>query len=98
MKNRDYELEFPVLSSIKQENDTVTVNWSETPGADGYIVYRNEGNGFERVFETDTDLLFSDKDIEKGKTYTYTVLSYREDNGKRLYGNYDYKGLTIEVK
>lgn len=98
MKNRDYDLQFPVLSSIKQENDTVTVNWSEIPGANGYIVYRNEGNGFERVFETDTNLFFSDKDVEEGKTYTYTVLSYREDNGRRLYGNYDYKGLTIEVK
>ncbi len=98
MKNRDYDLALPKLVSLKQDKDSVTLEWEEVDGADGYIVYRKEENGFKRLAESSDPSSYKDESIEKGKTYVYTVLSYREANGVRKYGNYDYKGLEIEVK
>ena len=98
MKHRDYDLARPKLLSVRQDGASVTLNWEEVKDADGYIVYRRQEGGFKRICEINTSLSYTDDTAEKGKVYTYTVLSYREDNGTGYYGNYDYKGLEIEVK
>ena len=97
MKNRDYFLEAPELVSIEQVNNDVSINWNIVNDADGYCVYRKNDNGWEKVLDVSDSLNYVDGSCEKNKSYTYTVISYRNSTDK-IYGNYDYKGLTIEVK
>lgn len=96
MKQRDYFLGKPELLSLKQNGKNTLLEWEAVEGADNYIVYRKDKVGFERIGET-TDLSFTDEGLSAG-TYTYTVLSSRQENGKQFFGNYDYKGLAVEVK
>ena len=96
MTLRDYHLDKPKLLSLNKTNGGITLLFSTVENADGYIVYRKDNNEWVIVGESNTDQ-FIDKDYKNGVN-TYTVLSYRNDNGKKVYGNYDYKGISVEVK
>lgn len=95
MKQRDYHLGRPELVSAIQKNDCVEVKWNTVENADGYLVYRKTDNEWIRVSDT-KELSYSDTECVSGVN-TYTVISYRNDNGVTKYGNYDYKGINVEV-
>ena len=96
MTNRDYHLERPKLLSVSKNDKGVCLKWNEVDGADGYDVYRKEDNEWVKVADAsgneyvDTRYLNGDN--------TYTVFSYRNDNGIKKYGNYDYEGINIKVE
>ena len=96
MKSRDYFLGKPELLSLKEDGGKMLLEWEAVEGADSYLIYRKDEGGFERIGET-SDLMFADENAPAGKC-TYTVLSSRMEDGRQLYGNYDYKGQTGEVK
>lgn len=98
IENRDFYLEKPKLLSLVQDENKVVLNWETVKDADSYYVYRKEDKGFVRISEELHSDTFTDTDIESGMTYSYTVLSCRNDNGKILFGNYDYVGVSIEVQ
>lgn len=74
------------------------LGWDSAENADGYVVYRSEGNtnNFEKI-ETVTEgrTSFADYDIEHGKTYYYYVRSYHGVNGFYYYGK---SSDTLKVK
>gem|GEM_PF-5715474 len=96
MKQRDCFLERPELVSAVYDDGSVTIKWNEVENADGYLVYRKENNEWIRVGDTESTE-YSDSECAKG-TNLYTVISYRNDNGVIRYGNYEYKGIGVEVK
>lgn len=98
MKDRDYFLKKPGSISLQENDEGIVISWDKVEGADGYIVYRKTDGGFKAISDRLSDDHYVDDDIEKGNTYTYTVIACRNDNGKILYGNYDYTGTEIEVK
>ena len=95
MKQRDYFLGRPELLSAEYRNGSVTMKWNETENADGYLVYRKENNEWIRIGDV-SGTEYSDSDCLDGLN-TYTVISYRNDNGVVRYGNYEYKGIGVEV-
>ena len=97
MKDRDYSLAYPVISKVEQVNDHVIVEWDNVENADGYYVYRKSDDGFKKVSDVITDNRYEDDSVDAGE-YTYTVIPFRNDGGRKLYGNYDYRGISIEVK
>ncbi len=96
MKQRDCFLERPELVSAVYDDGSVTIKWNEVENADGYLVYRKENNEWIRVGDTE-NTEYSDSECAEG-TNLYTVISYRNDNGVIRYGNYEYKGIGVEVK
>lgn len=65
--------------------DSVTISWSAVDGAISYYVYRNEAEDSSspdliRVITADS-LSYTDKDVECGETFVYTV---RANDGEKL--------------
>lgn len=94
---RDYHLERPENLSVQRKDGKNIISWNVCDDADSYYVYRREDKGFIRISDEITGNEFEDNSAEKGKTYTYTVVSCRKDGGITLFGNYDHKGISIEV-
>lgn len=93
---RDYALSPPKLTKISANGTTLTLSWGKVNGATGYCIYRKTGNGpFELLEDVDKDTnLYVDKKCTETEKYTYTVVSYHEEGGKRYWGTYDYAGLS----
>ena len=51
----------------------ITVKWADVRGADRYYVYRKTGNSSWQRIATTENLLYVDKNVKFGTTYTYTV-------------------------
>ena len=92
MKHRDYAMERPVLLSLEKKSDKNVLTWETTGDADSYFVYRDEGNGFKRIGESQGGQ-YNDTDITADAEYRYTVIGYRNSADGMMYGNYDYIGL-----
>lgn len=98
---RDNTLAAPALETAEAEQGIITVSWDAIPGADGYRVYRKDarGNSWQIVDTVGANTLScDDPDRRAGRTYYYTAIAYREEDGVRYWGDYKYSGVTIEVK
>ena len=79
------------------------VKWNKVNGSDGYVVMRKEESDdmwtiVKTVNNTNT-INYSDTDIDKGTKYTYTVRAFYKDNtGKKVYGNFNPTGKTVTAK
>ena len=82
--------------SLKNKNNTVSVNWKKTNGASGYYIYRTTSKkGKYSKIKTITSgktLKYTDKKVKKGKTYYYKVVPFRKISGKAV------KGASSAVK
>ena len=96
MLKRDYHLDRPELLSVEKNDAGVHTQWQKVDNADGYLVYRNNGNEWIELADVSDKTEYIDKSAQEGIN-TYTVMSYRKENGQIKYGNYDYKGMSIEV-
>ena len=92
---RDFFLGRPESLSATYSDDSVSLKWDEVKNADGYAVYRKTDTEWKLIGETQ-EKSFTDNEPLKGIN-TYTVISYRNDSGNRKYGNYNYKGIEVEV-
>ncbi len=66
----------PVINSVRcVENGTVLVSWNSLAGAESYIVYRKETGGkYSKIATVPANVLsYSDANIDKSKTYVYTL-------------------------
>lgn len=96
---RDNALAAPVLTTAVTE-ETITVSWDAVPEADGYRIYRKDarGHSWQLLDTVDANILSCDDSGRKaGKTYYYTVIAYRDENGVRYWGDYDFAGVTGEI-
>ena len=96
MLKRDYHLDRPELLSVEKNDADVHIQWQKVDNADGYLVYRNNGSEWVELADVSDKTEYIDKSAQEGIN-TYTVMSYRKENGQIKYGNYDYKGMSIEV-
>ncbi len=82
-----------------KKTKTVKLTWKKASGALGYEAYYStkKGKGYEYIAETDgVSCTYEDTEnvLKKGKTYYFSVRSYKEFNGKTEYSAY----ATVKVK
>lgn len=80
-----YYLAAPQITKFdSQIGKGITIKWGSVAGATQYYVYRKTGDSkWQRIGTTD-NLLFLDKNVKLGTTYTYTVRA----NGKNVTSAY----------
>ena len=70
----------PKLTKIENVGSTVKITWGKVAGADGYYVYRNASgvSGWKKVatIKSNSTVVFKDKDVASGKSYTYRLEAY----------------------
>ncbi len=74
-----YYLADPTLKTPKSTKSGVSLKWTKTAGAQGYIIYRKTGSGSYTKLKTEkgvSNLSYVDKSAKKGKKYTYKVKAY----------------------
>lgn len=72
-------LEQPTLTKAGSVYGGIELIWNESKGADGYTVYRKNGNKDEVIAELQGDetTLFLDENVQNNKKYTYTVIAHK---------------------
>lgn len=91
-KNSIIAISAPTLTASNNVGG-VTVKWSKVLNADGYYVYKADGNKWKRIatIKNGDTTTYTDKNVESGKTYKYTVRAY---DGS-VAGAYLRKGASI---
>ena len=85
----------PHLISATVDQAGVTVSWNPVVGAAMYQVYRkNTAGKWERIGSTG-DLYFVDKNVEKFRAYTYTVLCLNSNS--EIISGFDPTGVTSKA-
>ncbi len=82
----------PVLKSAGNTSKGVKVAWNSVKGAMGYNVYRKTTGNWSRI-GTSLTSDYTDKNIKKNTTYTYTVRALK---GATMSG-YDTKGKSVKA-
>lgn len=81
----------PTLKSAVNSENSILVKWKAVSGAEGYIVYRNNASGgWTRLGKAATASL-TDKKVENGKIYTYTVKAFNKEG---VTGGYNSEGVS----
>lgn len=78
----------------------VELTWKQVAGASGYAIYRKNASGKWKRLGTTTSaksVSYTDKDVSRGKKYTYTVRAYRKEGKKTVYSSYQKKGISVKV-
>lgn len=78
------------LTFERKSFTSVKLTWKKVSGASGYRIYRKTSSKdtyqlVKKIASGDT-LSFTDKNIEKGRTYYYTIKAFRTVGGKNIYG------------
>lgn len=87
------------LTLTQYPSRTVTLNWSQVDGANGYYVYKSENGGtFTLTGKTSSksNTTYADKNLQMGKIIEYRVSAYRTVNGQTVEG--DWKNTSIDLK
>jgi uncharacterized protein YjdB len=86
------------LKVKKAGNGKIKLTWKKVSQASGYYIYRKTpGSKWKRIASTSKTYYYN-KNLKKGKKYSYTVAAYKKIGKKRLSGNYSKKGVTIRMK
>lgn len=95
---RDDALAAPELGELTVKGKTLKLSWKASEGAEGYCVYRKDDadtNTFVQIADVDGEtLIYADKGLAIGTTYTYVVVPYREEDGVRYWGKYNFAGVS----
>lgn len=77
----------PAITTLEQRGaDYVYLAWEEWPGADGYALYRAQGQGEMRHLKDVSGCETYNYGLENGKSYTYAIWPYaRQADGTRQY-------------
>ena len=85
------------LGEAKANAEGVVVAWEKATNAAWYNVYRKDAvNTRWTVIATVRNTSYTDRDVEEGATYTYTVRGVASD-GKTLSPDYDTTGVSVKV-
>ncbi len=69
----------PTLKVPTSAKSGISLKWTKTAGASGYVIYRKAGNGSFKKLVTEkgvSNLSYIDKSAKKGTTYTYKIRAY----------------------
>ena len=80
------------LRSTKQNKNSITLDWTKTDSAQGYIIYGNYCNNNGKVYKYKKLATIADgnatgwthKNLKKGTYYKYIVKAYKVVNGKKV--------------
>ena len=90
-------LSAPTLLSATKEGSAIRVKWNKVSGSVKYRIYRKIGTGSWQTLTTVGSVdNYLDKDVTKGKTYTYTVRCVTP-GGKNV-SDYDHTGVTCSLE
>lgn len=81
----------PALKSVSNTSAGITVTWGSVKGSNGYNVYRKTTGSWSRI-GTSLTTSYTDKNVSKDVTYTYTV---RACKGPTL-SAYDPNGISVK--
>lgn len=89
----------PVITKATGDSGKSSLKWKKVAGANGYVVYRStsassKGKAVATVAKKNT---YTDKKLNKGTTYYYTVKAYRLVKGKKVYSDYSER-VAVYVK
>lgn len=72
-------LEQPTLTKASSAYGGIELIWNKSEGAEGYTVYRKNGETDQVVakFEGDKNTLFLDEKVKNNKQYQYTVIAHK---------------------
>ena len=71
----------PVLSTLANAANGVSLKWNSISGAQKYYIYRKEGNGsYKKIAEVKDAVSYTDKSVTSGKNYTYAVRALKESS------------------
>lgn len=78
--------------SVKQTNNSITLEWTRVSGVDGYLIYGNRCNGNGKTYKyqklatitNSKTRTWTQKDLKKGTYYKYIVKAYKLVNGKKV--------------
>ncbi|MGN0204372.1 MAG: GH25 family lysozyme [Coprococcus sp.] len=87
------------VASVVSDNVQADITWKEADNATWYKVYRrmNSEEKWQYIGKA-TNTSYTDKGIEPGKTYYYTVKGANTQDGETTYGSYDKNGLACAYK
>lgn len=94
-EHRDFALASPENLKVTVDSSMVSVSWESVENADGYVIYRQNGNDKWTAVEDTTALNYHDSDVKSKTQYSYTVVPYRMISGEKVYGNYLYNGKEV---
>lgn len=87
-----YYLAAPQITKFdSQIGKGITIKWGKVAGATQYYVYRKTSNSNWKKIGTTDNLLYLDKNVKLGTTYTYTIRA----NGKNVTSAY-YSGWNCQ--
>ena len=75
---------------------SVKITWSESKGADGYIVYHKVNGSWERLAVVKSATSYTQDNLICGQEYSFTVKAYKKLNGTTYYSKYDKEGITAK--
>lgn len=82
-------------------HNKLRLTWSKVPNATGYIIYRKNGNKWEKIAVTAknsyTHVASRKWPIRPGHSYTYTVRAYRKNGKNKIYGGYNKAGMKGKI-
>ena len=84
----------PKVSSVSVASGAIKVKWKKVQGAEAYRVLRKTRNGKWTKLGDTTGLTYTDKTVEIGTTYSYTVRCINADGSKNTSAYTSGKTLT----
>ncbi len=95
--NRDYSIANVSNLAVSKTDEGNTLKWEASTGADGYLIYRKIGGSWSKIGETES-LAYTDTKASKKGTYTYTAVPFTETAEGRFYGDFSYKGVSVNIE
>ena len=91
--------EIAEISTVTFDKDFAVLKWDMIPEAEGYEVFRKSDMGDEKAWISvgtveDGSLQYTDNGLIDNVKYTYTVVPYVYENGKKIYGYYNWGGIS----
>lgn len=82
-------------SATVNEDKTVTITWSKTPGSQGFEIYRStDGSPYKKIGTTNKLRKLIDQTADVEKNISYKIRAYRLLNGKKIRSSY----VTVQMQ
>ena len=88
----------PELNAPEVDGQNVLFSWKSPNRVDGVEVYRSDGSEWVMIADLpDSTQSLSDHVPKPSGSYSYTVVPYRLQGEKKLYGRFDVHGVSITM-
>ena len=99
-KFTDASPEQPKIWYAYTDKVSVTLFWEQVDGIDGYEIYRKiDDKDFVKIAEigVDEDTVYSDLAVENGQTYTYAVVSLKDNLRSSYEDSVDVEFICLDI-